>query len=86
MAEIQSTSFDTVREMTKISKEKLTPMPEKSAFMFHQDFDPKPKIDLKDAATSKKTRQKLLTLQQNYDNIVSKHRSDIRLTHLEDYN
>ena len=30
------------------------------------------------------TRQKLQVLQQNYDDIVSKHSSDIRLTHLEE--
>ena len=86
MTEIQSLtpSFDTVMEVTEISHEKLPPMPEKSAFMFHHNFYPKPKVDLKDAEISKETRQKLQTLQQNYDDIVSKHSSDIRLTHLEE--
>ena len=32
----------------------------------------------------KGTRQNLLTLQQNYEDIVSKHSSDIGLTHLEE--
>ena len=59
-------------------------MPEKSAFIFHHNFYPKPKIDLKDAEISKETRQHLLPIQQNYDNIVNKHSSDIRLTHLEE--
>ena len=59
-------------------------MPEKSAFMFHHNVCPKPKIDLRDTEIPKETRQKLLTLQQNYDDIVSKHSTDIRLTNLEE--
>ena len=39
-------------------------MPKKSAFMFHDNFYPKRKIDLKDAEISEETRQKLQTLQQ----------------------
>ena len=40
MNEVQSpkTSFDIVRELNKISHEKLPSMPEKSAFMFHDTF------------------------------------------------
>ena len=38
---------------------------------------------LKDSEISIETRQKLLTLQQNYDHIVSKHSSDIGHTLLE---
>ena len=60
-----------VGEVTEITLEKLLPVPEKSAFMLHHNFYPKPKIDLKDAEISQETRQKLLTLQQNYENIVS---------------
>ena len=52
--------------------------------MFHHNFFPKPKIDLKDADISQETRQKLQALQQNFDDIVSKHSSDIRLIHLEE--
>ena len=86
MTDIQSPtpSFNTVGEVTERSHEELLPMPEKSAFIFHHNFYPKPKIDLKDAEISAETRQKLLTLQQNYDDIVSKHSSDIGLTHLEE--
>ena len=62
----------------KISHDKLPPLPEKSAFMFHHNFYPRPKIDFKE------TRQKLQVLQQDYDDIVSKHSSDIGLTHLEE--
>ena len=52
--------------------------------MFHHNFYPKPKIDLKDTEISEEATQKLQTLQQIYDNMVSKHSSDIRVTHLED--
>ena len=45
MTEIQSPtpSFNTVGEVTEISHEKLPPMPEKSAFMFHCNFYPSQK-------------------------------------------
>ena len=59
-------------------------MPETSAFVFHHNFYQKPKIDLKSTEMSKETRQKILILQQNYDDIVHKHSSDIGLTHLEE--
>ena len=59
-------------------------MPEKSAFMFRYNFYPNPKRDLKDAEISEQTRQNIQVLQQNYDDIVSKHISDIGLTHLEE--
>ena len=52
--------------------------------MFHHIFYPKPRIDLKDAEISEETRQKLQVLQQNYDDIMSKHSSDIRHAHLEE--
>ena len=58
-------------------------MPEKSDFVFH-DFYPKPKIDLKDADISEVARQKLQVQQLNYDDIVSKHRSDVRFANLEE--
>ena len=38
-----------VKEVTEKSFEKLQPMLEKLAFMFHHNFYPRPKIDLKDA-------------------------------------
>ena len=47
-------------------------MPEKSAFMFHHNFYPKPKVDLEDGGIIQETRQILLELQQKYD-IISKH-------------
>ena len=37
---------DNVGEVTKFSHERLLPMPEKSAFMFHHTFYPKPRLDL----------------------------------------
>ena len=46
-----------------MSHDKLPPMPDKSAFMFHHNFYPKPKIDLEDTDITQETRQKLLNLQ-----------------------
>ena len=43
----------------EISHDKLQQMPEKSAFMFHHNFYPKPKIDLEDTEVSQETRHKL---------------------------
>ena len=59
-------------------------MPEKSAFMFHHNFYLKPKVDLEDADITQEIRQNVLDLQQKYDDIISKHSSDIGLTHLEE--
>ena len=39
-------------ELTEISYENLSPIPEKSAFMFHHNFYPKTEIDLEDATIS----------------------------------
>ena len=77
-------SFDTVREVTETSHEKLPPMPKVTAFMFHHNFYPKPKLDIKGTEISEETKQKLHTLQQNYGDILNKHSSDIGLTHLEE--
>ena len=52
--------------------------------MFHHNFYPNPKIDLEDAKISEETRQNLQVSQQDYDDIVSKHSSDIILTYLEE--
>ena len=79
-----TTPSNTVGEVMEISYKKLPPMPEKSAFMFLHNFYPKLKVDLKDAEISQETRQKLLVLQHDYDDIVSKHSTDIRITHLEE--
>ena len=60
-------------------------MPEKkSAFMFHHNLYLKPKVHLKDADITQEIRQKLLDLQQKYDDIISKCSSNIRLTYLEE--
>ena len=48
--------------------------------MFHDSFYLK--LDLEDAKISEEMRQKLQI--QDYDDIVSKHNSDIGLTHLEE--
>ena len=43
---------DFITKVTEISHEKLLPMPEKSALMFHHTFYPKPQM--KDAKISQK--------------------------------
>ena len=57
-------------------------MPEISAFLFHHNFYPKLRIDFKDAKISQERQQKLQLLKQEYDDIVSKHKNIIGLTHL----
>ena len=52
--------------------------------MCHHNFYPKPKTDLKDTEISEEIKQKLQTPQQNYEDIISKHSSDIGLTSLEE--
>ena len=59
-------------------------MPENLAFVFHHNFYPKLKVDLEDAEIRPEIKQKLIDLQQKYDDIISKHSSDIGLTHLEE--
>ena len=71
-------------EVTEISHEKLPPMPEKLALIFHHNFYSKPKIDLEDAKIHEERRYKFQNLKQDYDDIVGKQSSDIRLTHLEE--
>ena len=78
------TSTVAIEDVIEISHDKLPSMPEKSAFMFHHNFYPKPKVDLEDTVITQEIRQKLLDLQQKYDDIISKHSSDIGLTLLEE--
>ena len=59
-------------------------MPEKSAFVCHHIFYLKPKVDLEDDEITPKIKQNITHLQQKYDNIISKHSSDIGLMHLEE--
>ena len=59
-------------------------MSEKSAFTFHHNFYPKPKVVLEGATISDKTQGRLQELEQDYNDIVSQHSSDIGLTHLEE--
>ena len=58
-------------------------MTEKLAFVFHHNLYPKPKVDLEDAEIMPEIKQKLTYLQQKYDDIISKHSSDIGLTLLK---
>ena len=75
----QEITLDSNRENCPDNTEKLAPIPENLAFMFHKDFYPKPRITLLDAELSPKTQQQLETLLEEFD-IMSKrqfrHRSD----------
>ena len=73
-----------IREISKISQDKLPPMSEKSTFTFYHNFFPKPKMDLEDAKISDETQNRLQALKQDYNDIVSQHSSDTVLTHLEE--
>ena len=53
---------DYITEVTEILHEKLPPMPEKSAFMFHQTFYPKRKMDLDNSTIFKETKEKVESL------------------------
>ena len=49
---ISRKSPNTVEEVMEISHDKIPPMPEKSAFMFHHNFYPNLKVELKDTDIS----------------------------------
>ena len=40
----QTNQHENIREVSEISQDKLSPMPEKSALIFHHNFYPKPKV------------------------------------------
>ena len=58
----QEISFDSNRKNCHENTDKLVPIPENAAFMFHKDFYTKPRITLLDAELSPKTPQQLETL------------------------
>ena len=58
-------------------------MPENSAFMTNEKFYPKPMVQLADAEIAKETKEKFDRLLTKFDDIVSKHSSDIGKTPLE---
>ena len=58
-------------------------VPENSALMTNEKFYPKPQVPLEDAETSAQTKQKFEQLLRRYDDIISKHSSDIGRTPLE---
>ena len=58
----QADKQENIREVSKISQDKLPPMSEKSAFTFHHNLYPKPKIDLEDATISDETQNRLQVL------------------------
>ena len=58
-------------------------VPEDSALMTNEKFYPKPLVILENAETSMQTKQKFEKLLEKYDDIISKHSSDIGRTPLE---
>ena len=58
-------------------------VPEDSVLMMNEKFYPKPPVTLEDAKTSKQTELKFEQLLKKYDDIISKHSSDIGKTPLE---
>ena len=59
-------------------------MPDTLAFVFQHNFYTKPIVALEDDEITPEIKQKLIDLQEKYDNIISKHSSSIGLTHLEE--
>ena len=58
-------------------------VPENSALITNEKFYPKPQVPLENAETSTETKQKFEQLLKRYDDIISKHSSDIGRTPLE---
>ena len=58
-------------------------VPEDSAPMTNEKFYPKPQVTLEDTETSTQTKQKFEQMLEKYDDIISKHSSDIGRTPLE---
>ena len=58
-------------------------MPENSAFMTNDKSYPKPMVQLADAEIAKETKKKFDRLLTEFDDIVSKHSSNIGKTPLE---
>ena len=58
-------------------------VPEDSALMMNEKFYPKPSVTLEGAKTSKQTELKFEQLLKKYNDIISKHSSDIGKTPLE---
>ena len=80
----QEISWNNDRKNCHENTDKLAPILVNSAFMFHKDFSPKPRITLLDAELSPETQQGLEALLQEFSDIISKSSSDIGLTHLKE--
>ena len=81
---LQEISLNYNRKNCHENTDKLAPIPENSAFMFHKDFYPKPRITLLDAELSLETSHQLETLLQEFSDIMSKSSLDIGVTHLNE--
>ena len=67
----------------KVKATSVPLVPEDSVLMMNEKFYPKPPVTLEDAKTSKQTELKFEQLLKEYDDIISKHSSDIGKTPLE---
>ena len=66
----QTNQQENIREVSKISQDKLPPMSEQSGFTFHHNLYLKEKVALEDAVISDKTWDRLQDLKQDYNDIV----------------
>ena len=63
-------------DKTKVNN-KVSQMPDNSAFMMNDKFYPKPMVQLADAEITKETKEKFDRILTEFDHIVSKHSSNI---------
>ena len=81
----QEISLNYSRKNCHKNTEKLSPVLENSALMFHKDFYLKPRITLLDAELSPpRTQQQLKALLQKFSDIMFQRCSDIGLTCLKE--
>ena len=79
---VQETSLKNDGKDCHGNTDKLAPILENSAFMFHKGFYPKPRITPLDAELFPTIQQQLEALLKEFSDIMSKNSSDIGLTHL----
>ena len=80
----QEISLGKNRKICHKNTDKLVAIPENSAFKFHKDFYPKPRITLLDAELFPETQHQLETLLEEFSDIISKSSSDIDLSCLKE--
>ena len=80
----QVITSDNNKENIENGTEKLVPIAENLAFIFHKDYYLNARITLLDAELSSETQQQLETLLKEFSDIMSKSSSGIGLTHLKE--